>query len=324
MSATLRSVGAVRVACAAMALMVVAAGCGSLQKAPAGPPIDENLERLNRAARLAFQKRQTEQAADLYRKALERAFVRGDLTAIVDARYNLAVCLMELGEYPQALDMIGQALSELSRVGRNIQADFHLLEATILYRDGQLSRSWELTDTIIGSWMPQPPVILSKTYFLRGLIAAAEGDAARLNEAIAKMGDASDDSLRADRGELMGRLAIIEGRWDQAIAALDEAADLRRQIFAYRRMAIALALSAEACERAGRPGTAAGRYLQAGRSAALEGDASNAEKWLSSAVRLSEQSKDPSIAKEARYHLALLAEKLEKARPDQQRPSGGR
>lgn len=324
MSSSLRSAAALKVAGVLMALIVIAAGCGSTQKAPAGPPIDQDLERLNRAARLAFEKRQTEQAADLYRKALERAFVRGDLSAIVDARYNLALCLMELGEYPQALDMIGQAQAELSRAGRNIQADFHLLEATILYRDGRLSKSWEVTDTIIGFWMPQPPVILSRTYFLRGLIAAEGGDAARLNEAIAKMGDASDDTLRADRSELIGRLAIIEGRWDQAIASLDEAAGLRRQVFEYRRMAIAVALSAEACERAGRPGQAAERYLQAGRSAALVGDASSAQKWLSSAVRLSEQSDDPSIAKEARVHLARIAQKPETARPDYPERSGGK
>jgi tetratricopeptide (TPR) repeat protein len=117
---------------------------------------------------------------------------------------------------------------------------------------------------------------------------------------------------------------MIEGRWDQAITNLDEAVDLRRQVFDYRRMAIALALSAEACERAGRLKAAAERYLQAGRSAALGGALSDAEKWLNNAVRLSKQSNDPGIAKEARVHLERLAQRSETARPDQQGSSGSR
>ncbi len=306
-----RFAGAPRLTGALLALVMIAAGCGCLGRTATGPPVDENLQQMNRAARLAFEKRQTDQAADLYRKALERAYVRSDATAILDAQYNLAVCLMQLGKYGQALDLIGQAHHELSYAGLDTPLDLHLLHATVLYRIGASSESWKVSEIIIASRKSAHPIILNKAYYLQGLIAADAKDAARLRETLVKINDDGDDALRADKAELAGRLAMIETRWDRAIAALDEAADLRRRILEYRRMVIALALSAKACENAGRPGAAAWRYLQAGRSAALANNASSAEQMLSSAVRLSEQSNEPAIARQADYYLGQLIEKQE-------------
>ena len=289
-------------------LAVLAVGCGAQQEKPSAMPVDDDLDRINRAARLAFENRRPEQAADLYRRALERALVRADANQVADVRYNLAVCLMELGDTRRALERVTQAKSELVRAGLPIPADFHLLEATILYRDNRPVKSSGSLDAILSSSKDPAPVILSKTYFLQGLIAAENGNVVRLKEAIANMGIASDDDLRADRAELIGRLAILEQRWRQAVSALDNAVGLRRRGLDYRRMAIALALSAEACERDGRGKEAAGRYLQAGRSAAVAGEVSDAGRWLQRAAELSEQYDDPEIAREAGDLLDRLAE----------------
>jgi tetratricopeptide (TPR) repeat protein len=292
-----------------MAAGWLAAGCGTSPKQPAGPPVDTNLERLNRAARAAFENGQIDQAAQLYRRALDQALMRAEAVAITDARYNLATCLMTMGEESRALEMVEQAQAELTRDGRAIPADVHLLQATILYRSGRNSEAWQVTDGIVRENPSPPPLVLQRTYFLRGLIADAAGDVARLRAAIERMPPVSDSTLQADRSELTGRLAMLEGRWDEAVTALDDAAGLRRQDLDYRRMAISLALSARACEEAGRTEDAARRYLEAGRSAALSGEKANAVQWLDNAVRLSEAANTPDIAQEARDHLEILTGK---------------
>jgi tetratricopeptide (TPR) repeat protein len=286
-----------------MAAGWLAAGCGTSPKQPAGPPVDTNLERLNRAARAAFENGQIDQAAQLYRRALDQALMRAEAAAITDARYNLATCLMTMGEESRALEMVEQAQAELTRDGRAIPADVRLLQATILYRSGRNSEAWRVTDGIVRENASPPPLVLQRTYFLRGLIADAAGDDTRLREAIERMPPVSDSTLRADRSELTGRLAIREGRWDEAVTALDKAAGLRRQDLDYRRMAISLALSARACEGAGRTEDAARRYLEAGRSAALSGEKADAAEWLGKAMRLSEDSSSSKIGQEARHYL---------------------
>lgn len=51
-------------------------------------------------------KKSSETPADAYQRALAQAYVRNDSLAILNARYNLAVCLILLQQYPQALKMI--------------------------------------------------------------------------------------------------------------------------------------------------------------------------------------------------------------------------
>ena len=77
-------------------VILTVSGCGSSPPKQKGPAIDQDLERFNRAARLAFDKGRLQQAASFYRKALERAYVRDDTAAVLDAQYNLAFCLMNL------------------------------------------------------------------------------------------------------------------------------------------------------------------------------------------------------------------------------------
>jgi Flp pilus assembly protein TadD len=50
--------------------------------------------------------------------------------------------------------------------------------------------------------------------------------------------------LRADREELVGRLAMAEGNWNEAIEACSRAAELRREDFDYSGMVNALAQAA--------------------------------------------------------------------------------
>lgn len=280
-------------------------GCGTTQEKSTEPELDEKLEAANRLARFAFENEEYQQAADLYRRALDRAYVRDDTAAIIDARYNIAVCLLELERYAEALAAVQQTKGEMASRGLQLPPEIDLLEATILYRRGHLDDSWRTTQKILANRNIESPLIYAKTYFLRGLISSHRKDVAGMQDAINSMGQPQNAIVKSDLSELRGRLAMSENKWDQAVGLLDEAAVYRRANFDYRRMAMTQALSAEASEKAGKTGAAASRYFQAGRSAALRGDQTNARLWLTQANRLFQQIGNDALAAESR---SLIAE----------------
>jgi tetratricopeptide (TPR) repeat protein len=281
-------------------------GCGSSPPKQTGPVIDADLERYNRAARLAFDKGRLQQAASFYQKALDRAIVRDDTVAILDAQYNLAVCLMNLESYEEALGVVRNANIEMTLAGHGSALDFLLLEATILHRRGDLDEAWKMTDKILATSNQASSVIESKTHFLRGLIASKQGDMDQLRAALAALGQPEQPRLLADRQELIGHLAMTEQNWDAAIEAFDAAAKLRRETLDYRGMVKVIALAGKAGEKAGRAKEASIRYLRAGRSAMLQGLFDNAQKWLNRAEQIASTGGEAQIAEEARTYLRQL------------------
>ncbi len=286
--------------------LLTSAGCGSRPTAPSGPPVDKDLERTNRAARTAFENGRIQQAAALYRQTLERAYLRDDLTAAIDAKYNLALCLTLLQFDREALELVKQAVEELTAAGRPVPPDILLLKATIRYRLGQSQAAWQLTEDIFNGTKAISSEVQSKTRFLRGLIANDRGDTAILSTEISALAKSDSPVVRADREELIGHLAMMERRWNEAVLAFDEAAALRRQVLDYRGMVKVLAKAGEASERAGRLVPASRRYLRAGQSAALQGDKDKARMWLNRAAKLAEQGGDENIAREAQLQHAQL------------------
>jgi tetratricopeptide (TPR) repeat protein len=281
-------------------------GCGSSSAVQKGPAGDRDLEHYNRAAEQAFELGKLEQAAIYYRKAMARAYVGDDSEAVIDAQYNLAVCLMKLQSYDDALGLVQQAKLETVRAGQTGSADYLLLEATILQLTEDWEQAWNISDRILASTPPASAIIQSKTHFLRGLIANRQGDTDILRAEIVSLGEPKEFQLRADRWELLGYLAMAEHNWSEAVAGFDEAAKLRRETLDYRPMVRALALAGEASERAGRAKAAAVRYLRAGRSAALQGDDDHARSWLIRAERLANQAGDDPIAQESRAFLKQI------------------
>ena len=289
--------------------LIASAGCGSQSKGPQGRPVDQDLARTDRAAHTAFERGRIQQAANLYRQTLERAYLRDDLAAVTDARYNLAVCLTLLHSDREAFELIIQTREELTRAGRPTPTDILLLEATILYRQGRSQDAWQFTEDILKRIDATPSAVQNKTHFLRGLIANERGDPVTLSVEITALTGSNSPIIRADREELIGHLALTERRWDEAALAFDEAAALRRQSLDYRGMVKALAKAGEACERDGRPLAASKRFLRAGQSATLQGNSDQARIWLTLAVQAAERGGDENIAQEARLLLARLQEK---------------
>ena len=286
--------------------LLTAGGCGSARVVPQSAGVDKNLIRLNRSARIAYDNGQLEQAANLYRQALDRAYLRDDRQAVVDAQYNLAVCMLGLRSYDKALERVHQAQNELVRNEESVTADILLLEAAILFRTGKLDKAWQITDQILLASERPPGTVESKTHFLRGLIADQRGDTDQLGREIDALAKSADHGRRADREELTGRLAMAEGNWEAAIEAFDHTARLRSEGFDYRELAQALALAADACDRAGKPSGAATRYFRAGRSAALQGINQDAIQWLERAAQLAGQAGDEPLKQEVRSYLKSM------------------
>ena len=291
------------------AVIVTVSGCGSAPPKQKGPVPDADLEKFNRAARLAFDKGRLQQAAGFYRKALDRAYVRDDTVAILDAQYNLAVCLMNLESYEEALGVVRSANIEMALVGYGDSLDFLLLEATILHSSENSAEAWKITDKILATSNQSSSVIISKTHFLRGLIASKQGDTDQLRAAIVALGQPEQPRLRADRQELEGHLAMAEHNWDTAIEAFDTSAQLRREALDYRGMVKVLALAGQAGEKAGRVRQASIRYFRAGRSAVLQGLFDDARKWLNQSVKLASNAGEDKIIQEARNYLQQIEEK---------------
>ena len=291
-------------------LMAVAvltlSGCGSSPPKQTGAARDQDLERFNRAARLAFDKGRLRQAAGFYRKALDRAYLRDDTAAILDAQYNLAICLMNLQSYEEALVVAQSANTEIALTDQGNSPDFLLLEATIHQRRGDLDEAWHTTDQILSASTQAASVIKSKTHFLRGLIASEQGDIDQLRAAIAALGQPEQPRLRGDRQELLGHLAMAEQNPDIAMEAFDEAANLRREALDYRGMVRVLALAGTASEKAEGTREASIRYLRAGRSAMFQGLFDDALKWLNRAEQIASTAGEAQIAQEARIYLRQL------------------
>jgi tetratricopeptide (TPR) repeat protein len=297
------------------AVILTMSGCGSSPPKQQGPAIDEDLERFNRAGRLAFDKGRLQQAASFYRKALDRAYVRDDTAAILDAQYNLAFCLMNLQSYQEALGVVRNANTEMALAGRGLSVDFLLLEATILHSSGNSAEAWKITDKILSIPTQDASVITSKTHFLRGLIASQQGNIDQLRAAITALGQPEQPRLRADRQELVGHLAMAEHNGDAAVEAFDGAAKLRREALDYRAMVRVLALAGQASEKAGRAKEASIRYLRAGRSAVLQGLFDDALKWLNRAEQIADTAGEAQIAREAHIYLQQI-EALTATPPD--------
>jgi len=290
------------------AVILTVSGCGSSPPKQTGPAADADLERFNRAGRLAFDKGRLQQAASFYRKALERAYVRDDTAAILDAQYNLAICLMNLQAYEEALEVVLQADSETVIAGDDRSFDLLFLEATLRYHNRDLDEAWKISEQILSAAPPASSVIQSKTHYLRGLIANHQGDLGQLRAAIASLGQPQQPQLRADRQELAGHLAMAERHWDVAMKAFDSAVRLRRETLDYREMVNVLALAGSAGEKAGRAREASIRYLRAGRSALLQGMFDKARKWLLRAEQTAGTAGDTQIVAESRIYLGQLQE----------------
>lgn len=297
----------------ALAGLLLLAGCSA--GAPAAEPavpVDQELTSGWRLARYAFEEGQYDQAAQMYARVLERAYARDDLGAIGDVGYELAVVRLRQLDPAAAAEQARRTRDELRRRGDEPFAELYLVEAVALYELGEEGDAGARAEEAIAlAPGPAEPVAM-RAWFLQGRIAADNADAAEVRRALAALGRSPNPALQADRLELTGRLELLEGRPERALAALRDSADLRREVEDYLGMARVLALAGAGAERAGMSADAADLYFRAGRSAEVERDLANARRWLGAAARVAQTTGQDAILAEANQRLEGLAEAEER------------
>lgn len=286
------------------ALLSVLTACSSAPKPQAPPPTER--QSLDRSARLAFAQGQYAQAATLYEAALEQALAEDAPGAIVDTRFNLALCQTYLGQYESALTQVAQAEAERSRRGLPGDPELQLLAGTIHYRAGDAGRARQILDGLLQHG-DVTGATRAKAHFVAGLIAADNSAPGLLREHLLALPTNADSNVQADRLELEGRLAGIEGDIDRALGLLDQVAILRGTERDYRGMVRALASAGALAERNDRLQTAGNYLLRAGRSAAQRNEP-EARGWLKRAQALGVRTQNDVLADEAAAVLDSLSD----------------
>lgn len=298
---------ALRIAGPIVAALLLAA-CGGGTPADPGPPPDTKLDTANRAGTQALSLGMPAQAVRQYKLALTRAYERDDTEAIADTAYNLALAEIRAGDPKAALLTTRNTQAELQRRQVAVPAELMLVQAAAAYRAG---------DTATAATAAQQALELKardvdtapRAWFIRGLVAAERGDGATLAQAIAAIAPSKQADIQADRQELTGRAALLDGNAGAALTSFEQAAANRQQAIDYRGMARALALAGEASLKLGKPSEAAVFCLRAGRSSLLQGDTAAATPQLKRAEELARQTSQTSIVEEIARLRKAAAEK---------------
>ena len=283
----------------ALLLVSLLVGCSSSRVE--APPDDAQMQEAGRAGILSMSLEHPDQSVDQFQAALARAELRDDLGAISDYGYDLAVAELARGRPKAALTTARTVIAEVRRHGSKVSSSLVLVEATALYRTGALSQAEALAATIEGP--SGDPHVRFQACFLRGLIAAEWSDTSRLEAARRCVARPTIAAERADLHELSALISLRRRDLSAAEREAESAADLRREVHDYRGMARALALAGAAAQHRGSMAAAASLYLQAGRSAAVQGDRQAARQWLHRALSLS---RDPELRAQAQRELSGL------------------
>jgi tetratricopeptide (TPR) repeat protein len=283
-----------RVVAVSAALMLAA--CGGKPADPAPPP-DTRLEQANRAGTQALSMDQPDLAIRQYQAALQRAYERDDSGAIADISYNLALAQLKAGDSKAALATVKGTRIDLERRRAPVPAELYLVQAAAAYRSGDPVAADAAAQEAL-SHPANDPNTVPRAWFIRGLVAAQRGDAAGLAQALAALPPTKQPDLQADRDELLGRTAMLDGRPAEALSSFEQSATQRQQALDYRGMARALSLAGDAALRSGRTPDAADLYFRAGRSALLQGDDTTARPLLKQAEDLARQTSQPAIVEE--------------------------
>jgi len=294
------------------ALTVLAlTACGGGTPADTGPPPDVQLEQANRAGTQAMSMDMPALAVRQYKTALQRAYERDDAGAIADVSYNLALAQMKAGDAKGALATVRNARTDLERRHAPVPGELFLVQAAAAYRIADFAGADSAAQEAL-SHPSKDPDTAPRAWFIRGLVAAQRSDGATLAQAIAALPPAKAADLQADREELLGRAALLNGQAAEALSLFQQSAANRQQALDYRGMARALALAGDAALRTGRTAEAADLFLRAGRSALLQVDNATALPLLRQADELARQTAQPGISEEVARLRKLAAERQAK------------
>ena len=113
------------------------------------------------------------------------------------------------------------------------------MQAAAAYRNGDLGGATAAAQEALSRPAKDPDTV-PRAWFIRGLVAADQGNGAALDQAIAALPASKQADLEADRQELQGRAALLAARPADALALFEQSAGNRQQALDYRGMARAL------------------------------------------------------------------------------------
>lgn len=125
--------------------LFVCSGLGCRSSASDSPKLDSTLARFSEAGRESYAEGNVLDAVEEYRSAIHRAWLMDDPYESGTNAYNLAACLISIGETARAKDWLVDARVELTRAGSSA-ANVWLLEAKIAQEEGRLTESLALID----------------------------------------------------------------------------------------------------------------------------------------------------------------------------------
>jgi tetratricopeptide (TPR) repeat protein len=275
-------------------------GCAGLPP-DEGPAPDRALAEATAAGRDAFDQDRIEPAVTFYAIALNRARALDQPSAIGDAAYNLAACLLRQSRWDRARALLAEAEFEQTRCGAPL-ADVLLLEARAAHLAGDVAAAVAALGRLRTDPRSRPTdAHRVQASLLAGQMAGDRADwpSARgsLKRAREILGADPDEMLQARIAALAGRIAMETKNPRVAAEAFDRQADLLRSTGRSRALGAVLARAGEAHAALGRHEVAADRLYCAARCAAAWGRSETARNWANAALAAARRADDDVIVR---------------------------
>ncbi len=294
-----------------VSLLIAAFSAGCSTPPPPSPEKIE-LSRVTKAARAAFEKGSASQAARLYARALNMARVQDDPVEIGNNAYNLAACLIDIGEYGSARSFLREAKSEYERLKRPATMAL-LLDAKAARLQGNADEAVALADEVLASLKPgDGGAYPLQVALLKTQIACDRNDIslskAEFEKARNELRATEDLTLKAEASGVAGRIALLENDPARAAQEYDRQADGYRRAGKYRDMALSLGAAGQAYLKADVLVPAVDCFYRAARSLYAQGDEFAALKMIEAALASGEQAGD----RESLVRIRALFEEIKK------------
>jgi len=265
-----------------IACLALLTGCATNKMAK---PVDPDISVIAAAANKAFTHGQVEQAARQYVRALDRARAADSAGDICDQAYNLAACLLILGQPAQAQVLLREARTEAQRAGRRA-TDISLLEAKAARLAGQRDEALRLTEALLTLNPPLEPTVRIQALLIKALISCDAGQIPTVEQKEIRLLalDVSDPAIQAEVAQLLGCCALLDKEFTRAAAAFDREAAWLQKSGRFREMAQALARAGRSYAQAEQPLEAADRLYRSARSLFAQGDTVGALRQIEPAL----------------------------------------
>ena len=274
-------------------------------------PVDPDIGVMASAAMKAFARGQVEQAARQYVRALERARAADSPADICDQAYNLAACLLILGQPNDAQPLLREARAAAGQMGRK-DTDIRLLEAKAARMSGHGAEAAQLAESLLASGIALAPAEHLQALLIKAEIQCDAGHqpaAAEQDEIRRQALDSDDPAIHAEMAQLEGQCQLLDKEYTHAGAAFDSAAANLQKGGRFREMAQALARAGAAYMCSSQMPEAADRYYRAARSLMAQGDALGALRQIEPALDAAKAAKQDELL----ARIIALFENIKKA-----------